>query len=342
MTCADESSSARLITVPYEQQAANRSFGNRLNTTVMIEVSTETGIEWACPNCRKQLQDRNHLDCLDCRLSFEEIEGILGFLSPSRRHRLDQFIHEYETIRRAEGREFSPAQYRALPFLEASSRRSGEWGIRAATFRTFQSTLQEWKRERSEPLRACDLGAGNCWLSNRLALEGLQVAAVDLVKNSFDGLGCHCCYSSVFVCVEAEFDRLPFQFDQFDLAVFNASLHYSTDYRITLGEALRVLHPEGKIVVLDSPCYRDAQSGEQMVKERERHFERTYGCPSNSLQSEHFLTFGRLDDLAAELGLTWQRLRPAYGFKWRLQQWRESLFGSREPATFLMLVGTRD
>ena len=298
-------------------------------------------IAWACPNCRKPLPGQSNLHCRDCRLSFEELEGIRGFLPPSRRQRLDRFIHEYETIRKAEGREFSPAEYRALPFLKAPSRRSAEWEIRAATFRTFQSTLQEWKRERSEPLRACDLGAGNCWLSNRLALEGLQVAAVDLVKNSCDGLGCRCYYSSVFVCVEAEFDRLPFQGDQFDLAVFNASLHYSTDCRITLEEALRVLHPEGKIVVLDSPVSRDAQSGEQMVKERERHFERTYECPSNSLQSEHFLTFERLDDLAAELGLTWQRLRPAYGFKWRLQQWKESLFGSREPATFLILVGTR-
>ena len=302
---------------------------------------TRTWIEWACPNCRKPLQGRHDLHCLDCRLSFEEVDGIRGFLPSSQRHQLDRFIREYETIRKAEGRKLSPDTYQALPFLGASSRRGGEWGIRASTFRTFQSTLQEWKKGRSEPLQACDLGAGNCWLSNRLALEGLQVAAVDLVKNSFDGLGCRRHFSSVFVCVEAELDRLPFQSEQFDLAVFNASLHYSTDYRITLEEALRVLGPEGKIVVLDSPIYRSAQSGEQMVKERERHFESTYGCPSNSLQSEHFLTFRRLDALAAELGLTWQPLRPAYGLKRRLRQWRESLFGSREPATFLMLVGTR-
>ena len=298
-------------------------------------------IEWACPKCRRPLQGRDDLHCLGCRLGFEEVDGIRGFLTSSRRHRLDQFIREYETIRKAEGRELSPESYKALPFPDASSRGKGEWGIRAATFGTFQSTLQEWKKGRSETLRACDLGAGNCWLSNRLALEGLQVVAVDLVKNSFDGLRCRRYFSSVFVCVEAEFDRLPFQSEQFDLAVFNASLHYSTDYRITLEEALRVLRPGGRIVVLDSPIYRSVQSGEQMVKERERCFESSYGCPSNSLQSEHFLTFRRLDELGADLGLSWQSLRPPYGFKWRLHQWRESLFGSREPAKFLMLVGTR-
>ncbi len=203
----------------------------------MVEVAH--WIEWACPKCRKPLPGRPDLHCLDCRLSFEEVDGIRGFLPPSQRHRLDRFIREYETIRRAEGRELSPGAYQALPFPAASSGERGEWDIRAATFGTFQSTLQEWEKGRSEPLRACDLGAGNCWLSNRLALEGLQVAAVDLVKNSFDGLRCRRYFSSDFVCVEAEFDRLPFQSEQFDVAVFNASLHYSTDYRITLARIMQ-------------------------------------------------------------------------------------------------------
>ncbi len=299
----------------------------------------ETRIEWACPRCRQPLPPRSRQHCSGCRLNFEETEGILRFLPSHRRQ--DPFIREYETIRRAEGRELSPAQYRALPFVEGSSRRSAEWGIRAETFRTFEAALRKWKKDRSEPLLACDLGAGNCWLSNRLALEGLHVAAVDVVKNDFDGLGCRRYYRSAFISVEAEFDRLPFQGSQFDLAVFNASLHYSTDYRITLQEALRVLRPEGRIVVLDSPIYSDPESGRQMVKEREQFFQHKFGFPSNALQSEHFLTFERLEALARELGLTWQQLRPAYGFRWHVRWWRESLFGGREPARFRVLVGTR-
>ena len=50
--------------------------------------------------------------------------------------------------------------------------------------------------------------------------------------------------------IEAEFDHLPFADGQFDLAVFNSSLHYSTDYHGTLGEARRCLKPSGSIVVL--------------------------------------------------------------------------------------------
>ena len=163
-----------------------------------------------------------------------ELEGIRGFLPPFRRHRLDQFSHEYETIRRAEGREFSPAQYRALPFLEASSRRSGEWGIRAATFRTFQSTLQNGRGNdpsRCEPV-IWGRGTAGCptdwrwkdcrWrqsISSRTASTVSGAAAIT-VPFSF--------------AWKLNSDRLPFQGDQFDLAVFNASLHYSTDYRITL------------------------------------------------------------------------------------------------------------
>lgn len=167
------------------------------------------------------------------------------------------------------------------------------------------------------------------------------MTAVDLLTNSFDGLGCHHHYPSRFLCVEAEFDRLPFQGSQFDLAVFNASLHYSTDLEGTLRESLRVLRPGGKIVVLDSPLYRDRASGEEMVRQRERFFSETHGFPSNSLNSEHFLTRRRLKELAAALDLTWNSLRPAYPLGWRLRQWRETLFGSREPATFRMLVATR-
>ncbi len=121
--------------------------------------------------------------------------------------------------------------------------------------------------------------------------------------------------------------------------MFNASLHYSTDVEVTVAEALRVLRPEGRIVVLDSPVYRRAESGIQMVREREQDFERRYGCRSNSLESENFLTFDRLEELATSLSLSWETLQPSYGLKWHLRLWKESLLGHREPARFMLLVG---
>jgi hypothetical protein len=40
---------------------------------------------------------------------------------------------------------------------------------------------------------------------------------------------------------------------------------------------LRVLAPRGRVVIMDSPMYRDHSSGLAMVREREEAFERPYG-----------------------------------------------------------------
>ena len=106
-----------------------------------------------------------------------------------------------------------------------------------------------------------DLGAGNGWLANRLALAGHTVAAVDLNVDPADGLGACRHYANRFETAQADFDALPFGDTSLDLVVFNGSLHYSTDYAATLGEALRTLRPGGTLAVLDSPVYTDPASG---------------------------------------------------------------------------------
>jgi SAM-dependent methyltransferase len=192
------------------------------------------------------------------------------------------------------------------------------------------------------PLRILDLGAGNCWLSHRLAQRGHHVAAVDVSTDSRDGLGAHIWYelADTFVPIQAEFDRLPFAADQMDVAVFNASLHYSTDCARTLTEAMRVLRRDGCVVIMDSPVYRAGSSGAQMVQERETSFLGKYGFRSNALPAENYLTTGRLHDLAEVAGIRWQSFFPFYGVSWLLRPWRARLRGSREPAKMPLLVGT--
>jgi SAM-dependent methyltransferase len=185
------------------------------------------------------------------------------------------------------------------------------------------------------------VGAGNGWLSGRLALRGHQVAGVDLQTGKLDGLGAWVHYDAPFTPVQAEFDRLPFAPGQADLLIFNASFHYSTGYEATLAEALRVLRPEGCLAIVDSPIYHDASSGTQMVRERESQFQRDYGFPSNAIPCENYLTYDRLDRLAADLGLRWELIKPFYGWRWALRPWRARLRGHREPAGFLVIVGKR-
>jgi SAM-dependent methyltransferase len=246
-------------------------------------------------------------------------------------------------VRQAEGRG-SPetAYYRALPFTDLSGRFTADWQIRARSFLAFQrKVLAPLERERQRSLRVIDLGAGNGWLSYRLAQRGHCVAAVDLLTNSLDGLGAHIHYDATFMPVQAEFDRLPFSANQVDLVVFNAALHYSTHYESTLAQALRILQPSGLLVILDSPVYRAAASGAQMVREREAAFTQAHGFPSNALPSENYLTTRRLNDLATQLRLHWKIIQPFYGWRWLLRPIKAKLLRQREPARFAVIVGQR-
>lgn len=298
---------------------------------------------FACPVCRTPLEASapDEQRCPADGTSYRRVAGIWQFLTPQRAAFFRQFIQEYETVRQAEGRgSGDPAYYRALPFHDLTGRFSDDWRIRARSFQALvEGVVTPVEAQRSRPLKVLDLGAGNGWLSYRLAARGHQVAAVDLLTNPFDGLGAHIHYDVAFTPVQAEFDRLPFVGDQVDLAVFNGSLHYALDYATTLAEALRVLRPDGRLVIMDSPVYRDAASGEQMVREREAQFEQMYGFPSNAIPSENYLTYDRLDELAGMLGLDWQIIEPFYGWRWALRPWKARLLRRREPAKFLLIIG---
>lgn len=308
--------------------------------------ATASGLTLACPRCRAPLvlDGDGVARCPAEGDRFTREGGIWRFLLPERAPRFARFMEEYSAVRRAEGRgDDDPSYYRALPFADLTGRFRDDWRIRAVSYQALvDRTLPPLEVQRpGQPLRILDLGAGNGWLSYRLARRGHAVAAVDLRTDPYDGLSAYVHYDAVFTPVQAEFDRLPFADDQADLAIFNASLHYSPDYAATLREALRVLRPDGRIVILDSPVYRDAGSGEQMLRERAADFTRRFGFPSNSLPSEGYLTAARLDGLAAALGLRWRIDEPWYDWRWALRPWLARLRGRREPARFLLITGER-
>ena len=298
---------------------------------------------FACPQCGGPLEPVGPEEqrCPVDGLSFHREDGIWRFLTPERAAYFRQFLDEYATIRRAEGRgSDDPAYYRALPFDDRTARHRRDWRIRAKSYRVFvDRVLRPLEARLGRPLKILDLGAGNGWLSARLAQRGHRVAAIDLQTNAFDGLGAHVHYDIDFLPLQAEFDRLPFAKDQFDLALFNASFHYTTDYAVTLREGLRVVKPEGEVVLLDSPVYRDGSSGAAMVREREATFERAYGFASNAIPCENYLTDDRLEALAASLDLRWQIHAPFYGWRWAARPWIAKLRRRREPARFLIVAG---
>jgi SAM-dependent methyltransferase len=251
-----------------------------------------------------------------------------------------QFLEDYRRIRYAEGRgSEDPAYYRALPFEDLSGRNTAMWAMRARTYRYFESkVLAPIERAALRPLDILDLGAGNAWMSYRLALRNHRPVALDIFSDPRDGLLAARNYAEPFPCIEAEFDHLPFPSESFDVAIFNSSLHYSTDYIRTLSETLRCLRPSGTLVILDSPVYRRREHGEAMVAARHADFEKRYGFRSDAIPSIEFLDTATLNALADRLHLRWRIYKPWYGWQWHLRPWKARLDRRRPPSNFWILT----
>ncbi|HEY9126961.1 MAG TPA: class I SAM-dependent methyltransferase [Acidobacteriaceae bacterium] len=258
-----------------------------------------------------------------------------------------RFIRDYESVRSAEGRGSTDSgYYLKLPFVDRSDRNAGQWKIRARTYSFLRQRLLPHISSISQSrARILDIGAGNGWLSYRLALLGMTSVAIDLLTNDADGLGAAKHYDShlrqPFLRMQAESDRLPFSGSQFDAVIFNASFHYSEDFSRTLSEALRCLRPGGTIIIADSPWYTREESGWRMLAERRSQFFNRFGIFSDSICSQEFLTDQRLEQLAQNLGLRWERHTPFYGLRWALRPWIAKLKKQREPSTFRIYVAKK-
>jgi SAM-dependent methyltransferase len=258
-----------------------------------------------------------------------------------------RFIRDYEAIRLAEGRGSKDSSYYLrLPFVARTNPNAIQWKIRATTYRYIKETLLPRISSSSQgPARILDLGAGNGWLSYRLSQIGVTAVAIDLLTNDLDGLGAAKHYDShlehTFLRIQAESDRLPFCDAQFHAVIFNASFHYSEDLSRTLREALRCLHAGGMIIIADSPWYAREESGWQMLIERRSQFFNRYGISSDSIHSQEFLTDDRLNQLAQNLDLCWERHTPFYGLRWSIRPLIAKLKKQREPSTFRIYVAKK-
>src|SRR6185295_8068827 len=113
----------------------------------------------------------------------------------------------------------------------------------------------------------------------------------------------------MFPRVAASFDSIPLS-RRFDLEVFNASIHYSSNLSATLAEAARVTEPGGSVVILHSPFYRQEAAGETMVTEKRWAMLRDHPERAGDLLAHpaiEFLTARGLRDASAASGISWRR-----------------------------------
>jgi ubiquinone/menaquinone biosynthesis C-methylase UbiE len=286
------------------------------------------------------------MECRVCAFRMKVIREIVHAMVPERIAYYAKFMEDYEHIRASEGRGSEQEEfYLGLPYTDTSGMNSTQWRIRARSFDYLIKHVLARMPRHGEG-RILDLGAGNCWMSFRLALAGYRPVAVDLLTNDRDGLGAAAHYREhlrdLFPRFQAEAARLPFQSEQFDAVVFNASFHYSEDYEQTMREALRCVRRGGMVVISDTPWYSSETSGRQMVTEREATFIRRYGTASDSIRSIQYLTDGRLRSLGEQLSIQWTVNFPYYGIKWAIRPFVAMLRNGREPSRFRIYTARKD
>lgn len=255
---------------------------------------------------------------------------------------LERFASEYARYRAEEGRAYGSEALLALPYVKAGPQAS-QWAVRARTFEAFMGrVLRPTAAKLGRSLAVADLGAGNGWLSYRIALEGHHAFALDIRTDCVDGLGA----AGPFVervprnmeCILAPFDAVPFPPETIDITVFNSSIHYTTDLSATLREVERVTRSGGLIAIIDSPFYANEADGLAMVAEKKNRFG-ARAAVLMALPSIEFLTRERLHEAAPEL--SWKRHRVHYPLGYELRPMIAALKRKRRPSRFDLWVARR-
>jgi ubiquinone/menaquinone biosynthesis C-methylase UbiE len=334
---------------------------------VEIEAKATPVFAYRCPECHAPLTlNGEELACAGIAPTptlprngggghrFRQKDGIWLLLSKEARQRLTQFLRAYAKVREAEGwarpepdsdLNANAAYYLALPDYDLSGLYNATWKMRG---RNYSEMVAHLTQQYPGSLRILDLGAGNCWMSRRLAEAGHQVCAVDINMHPADGLPVARVYfnrlSVRFARVEGEMANLPLADSQFDAVIANASLHYAPDLNAALREAARVLRPGGTLVTLDSPFYSSAAAGEQMLAELKAAYAR-YHLPTDAAGS--FFTDASFSDALAAAGLgriewrgSWRRVALNLG---ALRRGLANLLrGGHESASFPIVFAHKD
>ncbi len=251
------------------------------------------------------------------------------------------FLEQYRSVRDRDGYRVGTSDYyRALPWTPRTDPQHLIWTVRQRSYERFRALVLDRFRgmvlARFPHARPAilDLGAGNGWLSHRMTVDGCRTIAVDICDDDRDGLGAGRHYGVKFGRVVADFDALPFSARQFQIVVFNGSLHYSPDVRATLARVAPLLAPGGVIAVIDSPMFACPTAGQSMRDRMRRRFQRDYGVVEPIEPGEGFLLFSRLGDVARDLGLDARFFESRGGVPWIMGRLAGRIRHGIRPAAF--------
>ena len=203
--------------------------------------------------------------------------------NPADYHRKEQL---YMDVRRREGRVPTDEGLLELPHVKTPPALAKEWRWRKRSLERLDTYLK--KQYGQPPIRLLDLGCGNGWMSNQLALQPeREIWAVDLNEAEllqgsrvFQKENLHFVYADVLEGVLPE--------RHFDVIVLAASVQYFSDLK-QLVEVLRtLLKPQGSIHIVDSHFYADLKSAREAQQRTSAYYQQA-GVPEMASFYHHHL-----------------------------------------------------
>ena len=236
-----------------------------------------------------------------------------------------EWADAYGRAREQEGRRFPDAVVAGLPELAVSHPLAGEWAARGHTARLIAAYVGS----RGRPPAIVDLGCGNGWLANRLAVEttrsvvGIDVNVVELdqARRVFGG-------RLNLTFVEADFTSARGWVGDAELVLLASVIQYVADLP-TLIRGLRADLPgDGEIHIVDSPLYEPA--GVAAAADGTRRHYADVGVPEMAAHYHHH-TWAELSAFPVEVMYS-----PG---AWRVRIERRLLRRPRSPFPWLRIRG---
>lgn len=267
---------------------------------------------WACPVCLSDLSESwEGMVCRSEGRFFRQLDGLTLLVRPEQESAL------------GEGQDFAIAWKRtewAVPRELVSLLphvRGPVWKQKARSLRKLIEVLGPARNR-----KVVDIGAGTGWLSYNLAAAGFQCFATDISSGPDVGLGAARAFDRSpygFERAIATMDIWPFKSNSVDVAICNASLHYMSDTRLAVAEALRVLRHDGTFLVMNEPVHRDASSAIRASQEFKLRM-RSLGARGPLVDYQtHFVEADLEKTLRGSFAIV-VRHEPDYGFGFR--SWR--------------------
>jgi len=185
--------------------------------------------------------------------SIDKIINGVRYLSP----REKPFSASYVELRKKEGRLLSIEEVSLLPETNNTNPNKNEWVLRKKSTLRFINYLKA--KDRS--LSILDVGCGNGWFSNKMAITnkgnsvvGLDINVIELEQavRVFNSHNIEFVYGDLFE-IDDVFDS------RFDIITLNASVQYFKDLDKLFNQLNRFLRNKGEIHIIDSPFYKETE-----------------------------------------------------------------------------------